>query len=239
VRLAATDVRKRFGQLAALDGVSLAVDEAQIVGIAGPNGAGKSTLFDVISGHTPADGGRVELNGQDVTRLPAYRRARLGLGRTFQTPIVPTQLTVGEVLTAAREAWPAKVSEVELTRVREMLGLDIEKDRVAGLLGTLERRRLLLACLLIRRPQLLLLDEPCSGLLADEIQAIDAIIRRIRDETKVAIVVVEHRLELLSAISDRVIVMDQGRVIVEGSAAEAFADPAVQRAYFAIPPTQT
>jgi branched-chain amino acid transport system ATP-binding protein len=239
VRLAATDVRKRFGQLAALDGVSLAVDEAQIVGIAGPNGAGKSTLFDVISGHTPADGGRVELNGQDVTRLPAYRRARLGLGRTFQTPIVPTQLTVGEVLTAAQEAWPAKVTAVELNGVRDLLGLDIDKSRVAGLLGTLDRRKLLLACLLLRRPQLLLLDEPCSGLLADEIQAIDAIIRRIRAETRVAIVVVEHRLELLTAISDRVIVMDQGRVIVEGSAAEAFADPAVQRAYFAIPPTQT
>ena len=238
MRLAATDVRKRFGQLAALDGVSLAVDEAQIVGIAGPNGAGKSTLFDVISGHTPADGGRVELNGQDVTRLPAYRRARLGLGRTFQTPIVPAQLTVGEVLTAAQEAWPAKVSVAEFNGVRDLLGLDIERSRVAGLLGTLDRRKLLLACLLMRRPQLLLLDEPCSGLLADEIQAIDTIIRRIRDETKVAIVVVEHRLELLSAISDRVIVMDQGRVIVEGSAAEAFAHPAVQRAYFAIPPTQ-
>jgi branched-chain amino acid transport system ATP-binding protein len=127
----------------------------------------------------------------------------------------------------------------ELNRVRDLLGLDIDRSLVAGLLGTLDRRKLLLACLLIRRPQLLLLDEPCSGLLADEIQAIDIIIRRIRDETRVAIVVVEHRLELLSAISDRVIVMDQGKVIVEGSAADAFADPAVQRAYFAIPPSQT
>ena len=237
MRLVATDIRKRFGELAALDGVSIAVDEAQIVGIAGPNGAGKSTLFDVISGHSSADGGTVELNGQDVTRMPAYRRARLGLGRTFQTPLVPNQLTVAEVLTAARVAWPAKIDEVEVTNVRDLLGLDVEKGRVAGLLGTLERRKLLLACLLLRRPLLLLLDEPCSGLLADEIQAIEATIRRIRDETRVAIVVVEHRLELLSAISDRVMVMDQGKVIVEGSAADAFADPAVQRAYFAIPPS--
>ena len=112
-------------------------------------------------------------------------------------------------------------------------------ETLERLLGTLERRKLLLACLLLRRPVLLLLDEPCSGLLAGEIQAIEAIIRRIRDETKVAIVVVEHRLELLSAITDRVMVMDQGKVIVEGSAAEAFAHPAVQRAYFAIPPTTT
>ena len=237
MRLVATDIRKRFGELAALDGVSIAVDEAQIVGIAGPNGAGKSTLFDVISGHSSADSGKVELNGQDVTRLPAYRRARLGLGRTFQTPIVPTQLTVADVPTAAREAWPEKVAEVDLTNIRELLSLEVEKDRIAGLLGTLERRKLLLACLLLRRPVLLLLDEPCSGLLADEIQAIEAIIRRIRDETRVAIVVVEHRLELLSAITDRVMVMDQGKVIVEGSAAEAFAHPDVQRAYFAIPPT--
>ncbi|HKV30781.1 MAG TPA: ATP-binding cassette domain-containing protein [Candidatus Dormibacteraeota bacterium] len=239
MRLVATDIRKRFGELAALDGVSLAVDEAQIVGIAGPNGAGKSTLFDVISGHSAADGGKVELDGQDVTRLPAYRRARLGLGRTFQTPIVPTELTVAEVLTAARVAWPVKVPDVELTKVLELLALDVDKGKIAGLLGTLERRKLLLACLLLRRPHLLLLDEPCSGLLAGEIQAIEGTIRHIRDETKVAIVVVEHRLELLSAISDRVMVMDQGRVIVEGSAAEAFAHPDVQRAYFAVPPKKT
>ena len=239
MRLVATDIRKRFGELAALDGVSLAVDEAQIVGIAGPNGAGKSTLFDVISGHSAADGGKVELDGQDVTRLPAYRRARLGLGRTFQTPIVPTELTVAEVLTAARVAWPVKVPDVALTKVLELLALDVDKGKIAGLLGTLERRKLLLACLLLRRPHLLLLDEPCSGLLAGEIQAIEGTIRHIRDETKVAIVVVEHRLELLSAISDRVMVMDQGRVIVEGSAAEAFAHPDVQRAYFAVPPKKT
>jgi ABC-type branched-subunit amino acid transport system ATPase component len=238
VRLVATGIRKRFGELAALDGVSLAVDEAQIVGIAGPNGAGKSTLFDVISGHSPSDGGTVELNARDVTRLPAYRRARLGLGRTFQTPIVPNQLTVAEVLTAAREAWPDKVAERRVTEVRELLELDAEKGRLAGLLGTLERRKLLLACLLLRAPLVLLLDEPCSGLLADEIQAIDAVIRRIRDETRVAIVVVEHRLELLSAISDRVMVMDQGRVIVEGSAAEVFSHPEVLRAYFAVSPGQ-
>lgn len=239
MRLVATNLRKRFGDLAALDGVSLAVDEGQIVGIAGPNGAGKSTLFDVISGHAPADSGTVELQGHDVSNLPAYRRARLGLGRTFQTPIVPNQLTVSEVLTAARIAWPEKVPEAEVTRARELLDLNLEDSRLAGLLGTLERRKLLLACLLFRKPVVLLLDEPCSGLLTDEIESIEAIIRRIRDETKMAVVVVEHRLELLSAISDRVMVMDQGRVIVEGSAAEAFAHPDVQRAYFATPPTKT
>src|SRR5207248_5675765 len=167
--------------------------------------------------------GAVELNGQDVTRMPAYRRARLGLGRTFQTPLVPNQLTVAEVLTAARVAWPAKIDEVEVTNVRALLGLDVEKGRVAGLLGTLERRKLLLACLLLRRPLLLLLDEPCSGLLADEIQAIEATIRRIRDETRVAMVLVEHRLELPSALSDRAMVMYEGRAIVGGSPADACA----------------
>jgi branched-chain amino acid transport system ATP-binding protein len=238
VRLVVTDVRKHFGDLAALDGVSLAVDEAEILGIAGPNGAGKSTLFDVVSGYTPADGGAVVLSGHDVTRLPAYRRARLGLGRTFQTPLVPNQLPVADVLMAAREAWPTKVSETEVRRVRELLDLDVDEARLAGLLGTLERRKLLLACLLLRKPSVLLLDEPCSGLLADEIQAIDTIIRRVRAETGMAIVVVEHRLELLSALSERVMVMDQGRVIAHGAAAEVFSNPDVQQAYFTVPSRQ-
>ena len=239
MRLAAADLQKRFGALRALDGVSLSVDEAEIVGIAGPNGAGKSTLFDVVSGHSTAGAGLVTLNGRDVTRLPAYRRARLGLGRTFQAPLVPTQLTVSETLAAAQEAWPEKVDASKVKKACELVGFEVDEGRLAGLLGTLERRKLLLACLLLRSPQVLLLDEPCSGLLADEIQTMDAIIRRLRDETGVASVVVEHRLELLSAISDRVMVMDQGRVISEGRPSDVFSDPAVQRAYFAGPSAQT
>jgi ABC-type branched-subunit amino acid transport system ATPase component len=232
MRLSGRGICKSFGALAALDDVSLAVGEGEILGIAGPNGAGKSTLFDVISGHIRAEAGKVHLNGQDVTHLPAYRRSRLGLGRTFQSPIVPTELTVAETLTAARLAWPVKLAAGRVNEVRDLLGLASDDERLAGLLDTLARRKLLLACLLLHSPSVLLLDEPCSGLLAGEIDELGAIIRRTRAETAAAVMIVEHRLELLSAIADRVIVMDRGKVIVEGPPSEAFADPAVQRAYF-------
>jgi branched-chain amino acid transport system ATP-binding protein len=109
VSLVCTDVRALYGGFVAVDGVSLSVEDGHILGVAGPNGAGKTTVFDVLSGHHRADGGRVELNGQDITGLPAHRRVRLGLARTFQSPIVPIDLTLGETLEAARIAWSPKV----------------------------------------------------------------------------------------------------------------------------------
>lgn len=236
MKLAAIEVRKRFGALAALDGASLAVAASEILGVAGPNGAGKSTLFDVVAGYVAADGGRVEFDGRDITRLPAHRRARLGLGRTFQSPIVPAQLTVGEVLAAARTAWaPAAGGLRSAADACALVHLDVDRSRLAGPLDTLARRKLLLACLLLRGPSVLLLDEPCSGLLTEEVDEIEAIIRHVRDEAGVAVVVVEHRLELLSAICDRVLVLDQGAVVAEGAATAVFADAAVRAAYFKSP----
>ncbi|MFN8203351.1 MAG: ATP-binding cassette domain-containing protein [Solirubrobacteraceae bacterium] len=235
MKLAGVGLRKRFGALAALDGVSLAVEAGEVLGIAGPNGAGKSTLFDVLSGHVTADEGRIELDGRDITGLSAHRRARLGLARTFQSPIVPTELGAGEVLTAARRAWASSASLRTTTESCRLVHLEVAAATPAGQLDTLARRKLLLGCLLMRRPSVLLLDEPCSGLLADEVDEMEAIIRHVRDETGLAIVVVEHRLELLTAISDRILVLDQGAVIIDGAASEVFADPAVQAAYFASP----
>ena len=234
-RLAAEGLRKTFGALAALDDVSLRVEAGEIVGIAGPNGAGKSTLFDVLSGHQQPDAGTVSIEGRDVSRLQAHSRARLGLGRTFQSPIVPNELEVGEVLEAARTAWPPDVPASRIDEVRDLLGFRAADDRLAGLLDTLSRRKLLIACLLIREPRVLLLDEPCSGLLGDEIEEIESVIARTRDSTGVTAVVVEHRLELLTAIADRVLVMDQGKVIAEGAPEDVFDAPAVKVAYFGAP----
>jgi branched-chain amino acid transport system ATP-binding protein len=210
----------------------LGIDDAEIVGIAGPNGAGKSTLFDILSGHVRPDSGTVSIDGKDVSAVAAHGRARLGLGRTFQSPIVPTELTVEEVLDAARAAWRPEVDHNDVEAVCELLAFDTDQERLAGSLDTLARRKLLLACLLIRRPLILLLDEPCSGLLGDEIDEMESIITRARDQTGVAVVVVEHRLELLMAIAHRVIVMDQGTIIAEGTATDVFAAPAVRAAYF-------
>jgi branched-chain amino acid transport system ATP-binding protein len=233
--LSCSGIRKRYGGFVVLDEVSLVFGPAEILGIAGPNGAGKTTLFDVISGHAKQDAGRVELRGQDITHAPAYARARAGLARTFQSPLVPTSLTVGETLTAARLAWSPKLDASDVEGARALSRLEAGDERLSGVLDTLDRRKLLLACLLVRKPAVLMLDEPCSGLLREEIDEIDEIIRGIRDRTGAAVIVVEHRLELLTAVADRVAVLDEGRKIAEGPPGEVFDDPAVRAAYFEAP----
>jgi branched-chain amino acid transport system ATP-binding protein len=235
VVLSCVGIRKHFGGSVVLSEVALAVGRGEVLGVAGPNGAGKTTLFDILSGHVRQDGGTVELDGQDVTHAPAHARARAGLARTFQSPLVPAGLTVGEALDAARQAWSPKLGAEEVSRGRALAHLHAADERSSAELDTLDRRKLLLACLLMRRPRVLLLDEPCSGLLKEEIDEIDAVIRRIRDETGAAVMVVEHRLELLTAIADRVAVLDEGRKIAEGPPAEVFDDPAVRVAYFEAP----
>lgn len=228
-------MRARYGGFVAVDGVSLSVGRGQVLGVAGPNGAGKTTLFDVLSGQHRADGGRVELEGRDITRLPVHRRARLGLARTFQSPLVPTELTVGETLEAARIAWLPKLDAGSMGRARELARFTVSGEVRCGGLVTLDRRKLLLACLLMRQPKVLLLDEPCSGLLQDEIDEMEEIIRALAGETGIAVAVVEHRLELLHAVAETVLVMDAGKTIAEGSPEAVFEDPAVREAYFEAP----
>jgi len=237
VMLSCAEIRKRYGGLVVLEGVSLSVARGQILGLAGPNGAGKTTLFDVLSGRVRADAGRVAIDGHDVTRLAAFRRARLGLGRTFQSPLVPESLTVGEALESSRVAYVPHRGRDVLGRARELVRLDVADQRGAGGLDALSRRKLLLACLFVHEPKVLLLDEPASGLLQDEIDELDEIIRGLAGELGLAIIVVEHRLELLFALADRAVVLDEGRIIAEGSPAAVFADPVVRAAYFEAPAT--
>lgn len=233
--LACADIRALYGGFVAVDGVSLSAEDGHILGVAGPNGAGKTTLFDVLSGYHRADGGRVELNGTDITRLPVHRRVRLGLARTFQSPIVPTGLTVGDTLEAARIAWSPNVEPADVHPARELARFTTSDGTRCGGLDTLDRRKLLLTCALMRKPSVLLLDEPCSGLMQDEINEMDAIIRQVTEETRIAVIVVEHRLELLHAVAETVLVMDAGQVIAEGPPAIVFDDPAVRAAYFDVP----
>jgi ABC-type branched-subunit amino acid transport system ATPase component len=226
------DIWKRFGGFTALEGVSLTIQPGEVVGIAGPNGAGKTTLFDVISGRVRASRGDVTLGGRVVTRLPAHRRARLGLARTFQSPLVFSNLTVAQALEAARFAYRPPVSRAEVDRARAIVRLEVDEVTLSESLGTLDRRKLLIASLTMRNPSVLLLDEPCSGLLQEEIDEIVGVIQDIAAGSAIAICVVEHRLEFLAAVADRVVVMDAGTVIAEGEPSRIFHDPVVKAAYF-------
>jgi branched-chain amino acid transport system ATP-binding protein len=212
--------------------ISLQVRAGEVLGIIGPNGAGKTSLFEVLSGRLSPKRGTVTFKGKDVTRLPLYERARLGIGRTYQTPVVPDELTVGETFKAVRQAYRPYLTRFDAEYGAELVGLKVRDDEPTVRLETLNRRKLILACLLMRRPPLLLMDEPAAGLINSEVDEIDHLIRLLSKELDIAIVIVEHRIELLDTIADRVMVMDAGEVISEGSLAHILADPKVHAAYF-------
>lgn len=226
------DVGKRFGARSVLEGVSLQAEAGRVLGVVGPNGAGKTTLFEILSGRLAPTTGQVLLDGRDVTALPLHARARLGLARTYQSPVVPEALTVGEVFKAARQAYAPYLTAHHAEWAAHLVGLKVLPGTPAGGLGTLDRRRLLLACLLMRRPRVLLMDEPAAGLINAEVDAIDGILRFLARELHVAVLVVEHRLELLAAIAHHVVVLDAGMLIAQGSPDTVFDDPKVRAAYF-------
>ncbi|CAN5169302.1 ABC transporter ATP-binding protein [soil metagenome] len=215
-----------------LKDVSLSVNPGEVLGIIGPNGAGKTSLFEVLSGRLQPKSGRVTFKGQDVTKLHLFARARMGIGRTYQTPVVPDELTVGETFKAARQAYRPYLNKFDAEYGAELAGLFVNYEEATASLETLNRRKLLLACLLMRRPPLLLMDEPAAGLINSEVDEIDHLIRLLSKEMNIAIIIVEHRIELLDTIADRVMVMDAGEVISEGSLAQILADPKVHAAYF-------
>lgn len=235
--LSGHDIRKTYGAFVALGGVSISVEGGEILGVAGPNGAGKTTLFDVLTGRVRPDAGTVTLDGTDVTRDGAFKRARAGLARTFQAPLVPSSLTVGETLEVARIAYAPRIDKGAEQALRDLTNFRAPDGKVSGALDTLDRRKLLLCCVLLHQPKVLLLDEPCSGLLADEIAEIEEVIRRLVAQTGMAVCVVEHRLEILEALAKQVLVLDAGEQIALGSPSEVFNDPKVRAAYFEAPGT--
>ncbi len=232
IRFACEGIDLTLGGRRILEGVSLGVAPAEVLGVVGPNGAGKTSLFEVLSGRVKPQRGQVRLDGRDITAIPIHDRARLGVARTYQSPVVPTALSVDEVFKAARQAFTPYLTRHHAEWACDLVGLHVPGDIPAGALETLNRRKLLLACLLMRRPQVVLMDEPAAGLINAELSEIDMIVRRLAQEMRMALIVVEHRLELLSAIADRVVALDQGRVIAEGRPEQVFDDPAVRAAYF-------
>ncbi|MDR3467127.1 MAG: ATP-binding cassette domain-containing protein [Xanthobacteraceae bacterium] len=212
--------------------INLHVGAGEVLGIIGPNGAGKTSLFEILSGRMLPKSGTVMFKGENVTSLPLYSRSRLGIGRTFQTPVVPDELTVGETFKAARQAHRPYLTRFDAEYGADLVGLRVSDETPATQLETFNRRKLLLACLLMRRPSLLLLDEPAAGLINSEVDEIDTLLRLLAKEMNISILIVEHRIELLGTIADRIVVMDAGEVISEGLMEDVMADPKVHAAYF-------
>ena len=250
--LRAVDLSASFGGVRAVDDVSFDVAPGEVVGIIGPNGAGKTTVFNLLGGAQPVDGGRVVLAGDDVTRLPAAARARRGLGRSFQDARLFPGLTVDETIALALERWvqvgdplsaafhlPNAVgSELAVDRrvdeLVELLGLGEVRSLFVRELSTGTRRVVDLACLLAFRPRVVLLDEPAAGIAQREVEQLAPLVRRIRDETGASLVVVEHDLPFVRSIADRVVAMDQGRVLADGAPAAVLSAPEVVAAYIGV-----
>jgi branched-chain amino acid transport system permease protein len=247
--LSVANVSVSFGGVQAVQGVGLTVGAGEIVGVIGPNGAGKTTLFDLISGFVPLGSGRIMLGTRDVSHLRAPARARKGLGRSFQDARLFASMTVEETVAAALERWvkvgdplsaafhlPNAIdSEHAVTRrvnqLVNLLGLTPYRSLFVGELSTGTRRVVDLACLLAHRPRVVLLDEPASGIAQREVEQLAPLIRRIRDETGAALVIVEHDIPLVEEVADRLVAMDQGRVVAVGTPAEVLHDPVVLRSY--------
>ncbi|MER3452190.1 MAG: ABC transporter ATP-binding protein [Acidimicrobiia bacterium] len=233
--LLAEGILVRFGGLRALSEATVAVEAGRVTGLIGPNGAGKTTCFNVICGLQEPDAGRVLLDGVDITRASPYRRARLGIARTFQRLEAFTSLTARDNVRVAaeqRRAWdrtapdPLRVAEELLDRV----GIAEVADQMAGTLPTGTARRVELARALATRPRVLLLDEPSSGLDDEETAALARLLHDLAAEG-LGVLLVEHDVTLVMGTCAHIYVLDFGRVIAEGPPDRIRADAAVQAAY--------
>jgi branched-chain amino acid transport system ATP-binding protein len=228
-------VSRSFGGLRAVSGVDLTVNEGEILGLIGPNGAGKTTLFNLITGVFPPTEGRVEFQGQDITRLPPAKRCTLGIARTFQLVRPFPHLTVLDNVAVGRiygreRAGSRRQAEAEALDVLGQVGLADRPTLLARSLTLVDRKRLELGRALATRPALLLIDELLAGLNPTEVLVAMDLIRLIRD-AGVTIVMVEHLVKAVFGLSDRVVVLNAGEKIAEGTPGEVAADEGVVDAY--------
>lgn len=231
--LVATDLRKRFGGVKAVDGFDIQVEPGEIVGLIGPNGAGKTTSFNLLTGRILADEGSVVLDGEDITRLRPWSRSRRGLARTFQHTALFPDLSVADNLDVAFAAArrPRAGRAPGATAVLEMLGLGPEQLALrAGSLAYGVQRRVSIAISLACEPSYLLLDEPAAGLNPEESAELGDSVRAIAG-SGVGVVLVEHDLELVNRTTDRVIVLAAGASIFAGRFADALRDDRVVDSY--------
>jgi branched-chain amino acid transport system ATP-binding protein len=230
--LEAQSVSRAFGSFMALSKADLSVDEGEIIGLIGPNGAGKSTFFNCLVGDLVPTSGRVVFAEIDVTNASPEAHARLGIGRTFQVPATFEEMTILEnVMVGAFLRHPNRHDAREKAReIVAFVGLGGQANQPARSLGTPGRKRLEIARVLASEPRLILLDEALAGLTPVEIQTAIELVRRIH-QRGVTLVIVEHIMEVILSLTQRVLVFNQGHTVASGSPSDVVNDPAVIEAY--------
>ena len=233
----------RFGGHVAVDGVSCAFRPGTLTAIVGPNGAGKTTYFNLISGQLRATSGRVSLYGEDISRLSAPQRAHRGIGRAFQLTSLFPRLTVLENVRLAvqsragrgRDLWSRSGRHVELVEKAEhfleRVALATRRDVLAAALPHGDQRKLEVAILLALEPDVFMFDEPTAGMSVDEVPVVLGLIEEIKRAGSKTILLVEHKMDVVRSLADRIIVLHQGALVADGAPAEVIASPIVQEAY--------
>ena len=226
------NLTKRFGGLVALKDVSLNIEEGEIFGLIGPNGAGKTTIFNVVSGFYTPDNGSIRFKGFEITGMKPHRTCNLGLTRTFQLVKPFGRLTVmGNVMAGAYNKSPSKKTSQKIAEeVLEFVGLADKRDVIASMINLAERKRLELARALATQPELLLLDEVMAGLNPSETEMMIDLMRKVRDRG-VTLFIIEHVMRVIMALSNRIVVLQNGENIAQGTPVEVSQDQRVIRAY--------
>jgi ABC-type branched-subunit amino acid transport system ATPase component len=231
--LEADGLRRHFGGVKAVDGVSFTVGEREIVGVIGPNGSGKSTLVSLLMGNNRPSGGTVRFAGQDVTRVAPHRRVHLGMARTFQeTRLFADVGATANVTLAATEAGRGTDVDGLAAECLAFVGLGDIGAAAVDDLTHLQQRLLMIAVALASRPSLVLLDEPAVGTAGEELSRMIEVIRRIPAERDCSVLLIDHNMRLVMGVCERLVVLDFGKVIAAGPPAAVREDPRVVEAYF-------
>jgi branched-chain amino acid transport system ATP-binding protein len=244
--LETTGLTIRFGGHVAVNGVSCAFRPGTLTAIVGPNGAGKTTYFNLISGQLSPTGGRVRLFGEDITHLAAPRRARRGIGRAFQLTNLFPNLTVLENVRLAVQSragvgldmfsiWSSRVELIEKAEhVLHRVALMDRRTAIAATLSHGDQRKLEVGILLALEPEVFMFDEPTAGMSVDEVPVILDLIQQIKADRDKTVLLVEHKMDVVRSLADRIIVLHHGRLVADGEPAEVIASPIVQEAYLGV-----
>ncbi len=225
------NVTKRFGSLTAVDNLSFEVQKGQIYGIAGPNGAGKSTVYNLITGFYPYEG-KIEFDGRDITGLPPYRIAKVGIARTFQIPQTFPSLSVQRSISVgSRFGAPGGLDPAHVNEILRFVGLEAERYQKTGLLNLLGKKKLMIGAALATKPKMLMLDEPMAGCNATEIKSLMDLIRKINQDLGITVVIIEHFMKVLTELTESLLIIESGRRICCDEPVKVANDPKVIECY--------